>query len=212
MALVVGTNAGFVTVAPTANPSVTQDSVIDFRALAFKVTSPAGATKVTEIGWWCNTATQAANFEVGIYDNNAGEPGDLIGVLGTNAKGTTTGWKVATGLDITISAETIYWLAVQLDDTSTSTWMGSKFDAAEEFDRKYSQTTLTNPWGETDDSSTQILGIYAVYEEAATGTNAQINIGDAWKSVDAVKINIGDVWKVVEGMQVNIGDVWKTIF
>ena len=45
-----------------------------------------------------------------------------------------------------------------------------------------------------------------------TGTNMQVNIGDAWKSVDAVKINIGDVWKVVEGMQVNIGDVWKTIF
>ena len=54
--------------------------------------------------------------------------------------------------------------------------------------------------------------IYCVLEEAAGGTNIQINIGDAWKSVNAMKINIGDVWKDVAGAQVNIGDAWKTIF
>jgi hypothetical protein len=51
-----------------------------------------------------------------------------------------------------------------------------------------------------------------VYYTEVTGTNAQINIGDAWKSVDAMKINIGDAWKDVAGAQINIGDVWKTIF
>jgi len=44
------------------------------------------------------------------------------------------------------------------------------------------------------------------------GTNCQINIGDAWKSVEAMQINIGDTWKAVEGAQINIGDAWKTIF
>lgn len=50
------------------------------------------------------------------------------------------------------------------------------------------------------------------YPFSATGTNIQINIGDEWKTVDAIQINIGDSWKAVAGMQVNIGDSWKTIF
>ena len=44
------------------------------------------------------------------------------------------------------------------------------------------------------------------------GTNMQINIGDAWKSVAGMQINIGDAWKSVAGMQINIGDAWKTVF
>ena len=48
--------------------------------------------------------------------------------------------------------------------------------------------------------------------QAAAGTDAQINIGDAWKAIAAMQINIGDSWKAVEGMQINIGDAWKEIF
>ena len=55
------------------------------------------------------------------------------------------------------------------------------------------------------------MRITAYYAEG-TGTNTQINIGDAWKEIAGVQINIGDVWKTVEGMQINIGDAWKTIF
>lgn len=44
------------------------------------------------------------------------------------------------------------------------------------------------------------------------GTNAQLNIGDAWKAMPGMQINIGDTWKEVEGAQVNIGDAWKEIF
>ena len=54
--------------------------------------------------------------------------------------------------------------------------------------------------------------ITVYYTEAAGGTNMQVNIGDVWKEVPAVKINIGDVWKDVAGAQVNIGNAWKTIF
>ncbi len=45
-----------------------------------------------------------------------------------------------------------------------------------------------------------------------TGTNTQINIGDAWKEIVGIQINIGDAWKPVAGAQINIGDAWKTIF
>jgi len=46
----------------------------------------------------------------------------------------------------------------------------------------------------------------------ATGTDFQINIGDAWKAVPAMQINIGDAWKEVDGAQINIGDAWKSLF
>jgi len=49
-------------------------------------------------------------------------------------------------------------------------------------------------------------------EETGTGTNTQINIGDSWKAISAMKINIGDTWKDVASAKINIGDAWKTIF
>lgn len=48
------------------------------------------------------------------------------------------------------------------------------------------------------------------YTEAPTQI-MKINIGDSWKTVNAVKINIGDSWKDVVGIQQNIGDIWKTV-
>lgn len=54
--------------------------------------------------------------------------------------------------------------------------------------------------------------ISGVYQEEASGTNSQINIGDAWKQISSIRINIGDSWKTVSSMRVNIGDSWKTIF
>jgi len=47
---------------------------------------------------------------------------------------------------------------------------------------------------------------------AATGTNMQINIGDSFKEVEALKINIGDEWKNVIAVKQNIGDEWKDVF
>lgn len=47
---------------------------------------------------------------------------------------------------------------------------------------------------------------------ASIGTNFQVNIGDAWKTVDAMKINIGDTWKDVAAVKINIGDTWRDVF
>lgn len=43
-------------------------------------------------------------------------------------------------------------------------------------------------------------------------TNMQINIGDVWKEVDALKINIGDVWKEVASAKIQVNDLWKEVF
>jgi len=214
MALVLGTNCGFVTEAPTGATTAGNKVIVDGKSAAIKHTSPVGAVKVIEIGWYANDATQEANFEVGIYADNEGNPGAVVGSLSqTNAKGTTTGWKRVTGLNIDITEETDYWLAVQLDETSTDTNTGFELWGGVGFRRKNTQTTLPSPWGSSDTSSDNYrASIYALVESTSTGTNCQVNIDDTWKEVPAMKVNIGDTWKEVAAVKTNIGDSWKEVF
>ena len=78
--------------------------------------------------------------------------------------------------------------------------------------RKEATASSENPgtFGITDTIS-WIACTVAVHPTAA-GTNAQINIGDAFKTIDAAKVNIADSWKAVAAMWVNDGDSWKSIF
>lgn len=171
MALVVGTNAGFVTVAPSVDPGAFNFD-FDTRANAFKDTSPATAVKVTEIGVYTGTATEAANIDLAVYTHNAGDDNPEAKIAGgaTIAKGTTAGWKVASGLNITISSSTVYWIAAQCDNTATGTSLDGVNDAGERADWKTGQTELTDPWGSSSVQVGRILAIYAVWEAAGTTT------------------------------------------
>lgn len=143
---------------------------IDLDAWAFRAESPAGAVKITEIGWWSSDVTEEANFEVGIYEHNIGDdnPEALVEKADTNAKGTGTGWKRVTGLDITITPETVYWLAVQVDNTATPTKIDLSPDAGEKADNNGAKTTLEDPWGVSDATYGQLVAVYAVYGEEAS--------------------------------------------
>lgn len=168
-AIVEGTNAGFVTSAPTDDPSGADVDAVDNYAYGLRFTSPAATVTVTEIGWWCDNATEEANFEVGIYSHDAANerPNVLLASNKTNAKGTTAGWKTST-VSYTLSASTIYWLAVQLDDTTTTTNFDYTSDVSYKRDRKSSgTTTLPDPtWGLTASTRNYIYAIYAVYTAA----------------------------------------------
>jgi len=213
MALVLGTNSGFVAEAPVADPNEDWGrATVDSFSNATMDTSPASAVKITEIGWWCYNATEEANFEVGLYsDAENGEPETRLFVEDTNAKGTTAGWKRVT-VDWEISGSTNYWLAVQCDNVATSTRIDAFWNAKGRA-RLNAQTSLISDWGTSDYTDPDgMLAIYAVYETAATGTNFQVNVGDSWKEVPGIAVNIGDTWKDVDAIQVNIGDTWKEAF
>ncbi len=191
-AVVIGTNAGFVTVAPTGDPAASTGTV-DNSANAQKDIAPTGAVRVTEIGWWADTATEAANFEVGIYtDEGAQEPENLLsGESRTNAKGTTIGWKRVTGLDISITAGTAYWITFQLDNTATAT--KTSFQSSSERGAYKPSSTLPSSWGTSTNTYTGTESIYAVWEEGEappTYSDNQTNNTEAGKStVFAIKYN-----------------------
>lgn len=213
MVVVLGTSSGFVTAAPTANPAGAP-AVIDGWSSVTHDTSPATAAKITEIGWWCDTASEEANFEVALYaaDGASGVAGTRLYVSATNAKGTTAGWKRVT-VDWTITGSTAYWLAVQCGAVDTITYIDAKTTDGTGYDR-VAQSTLNDPYGGGAPADADgMMAIYVLWESGEVGgTNCQINIGDSFKTISGIQINIGDAWKPVTSAKINIGDSWKTVF
>ena len=172
MALVEGTNCGFVATAPTSDPEGTGTIFIEGAANAMKFVSPVGATKVIEMGYYQpSNSFQTRDSQFGIYSHNAGDnnPEDLLGSSGDVSMDTTLGWKVSGVLDIAITGETIYWVAIQHDSEIVGRQVDFRADGAYKRDLKTSQTSLPDPWGTTSGTAGHLMAIYAVYEVAAAG-------------------------------------------
>jgi hypothetical protein len=169
MPVMLGTNSGFVKIAPTADP-VGGDATLNARAVVTSYHNSGAAVRIIEMGWYTGVATEEANFEIGLYAADGiivpGEAGTLLFSSTVNAKGTTIGWKRVTGLDWAISPNTYYWFGLQLDDTvSTSAVDRSLLGGGRGLDILTSQTALPNPFGGEDISNPgQIYAVYAVYQ------------------------------------------------
>jgi len=170
MALVKGTNCGFVTSAPTSDPNERTING-EGQAIANKDTSPATAAKITEIGWWLDNNLVGTNYDVGIYswDTDNDKPDELIGVI-RNQSVSGPGWEVVE-VDIDIEASTPYGIAIQIDTSGIgSVDINYSYLSGEVRHIKTSQTALTDPWGTTSTTSTAWRAIYAVWE-VASATN-----------------------------------------
>lgn len=172
MALSLGTNAGFVSVAPTTDPSGDGVVTATSRGNVTKDTSPSNAGKIIEVGWWCDNATTAADFEVGLYAADGGtvpgEAGTRLFVSTGHAKGTTSGWKTVT-VDWTISGNTPYWLGVALGSTSPNTDIDRQSSGGAGYDNRTSTSTLPDPFGGGALSDADgIAAIYAVWQAASS--------------------------------------------
>jgi len=174
MAVVLGTNSGFVTVAPTADPAGNTLNADNTRSVS-RDTSPSTVAKIIEMGWWCDDATEEANFEVGLYAADGtvvpGEAGTRLFVAAVNAKGTTAGWKSVV-VDWPISPSTSYWLGMQLDDTATLTTTDAATSGGLGRDTVGSSTSLPNPFGGgTLSSDVGAVSIYALWQTASGPAN-----------------------------------------
>jgi hypothetical protein len=173
MALELGTNCGLVSSAPIDNPAE-YEYVIDGRIFVMRDVIPATAVKIVEIGWWCNSASEEANFEVGLYDDDGGvvpgEAGTLLYSDTTNAKGTDAGWKrVTVDWDVIALQSTNVWLAVQLDATASNTDTDWDYEGGSGIDTK-TESSLVSPLnGGSLIDSDALFAIYAVWEAAGGG-------------------------------------------
>ena len=215
MVVDLGTNAGFVSSTPSADPAGTA-AAWGIMILGQKDTSPAGNNRVTEIGFYQDKSIEVSvDYDVAIYDHDSinDKPDDIIGSSTGNALITSAkAWNVVTGLNISLTASTAYWVVARIDDDPNTLINYSSDSGSREMDGPMG-SSLPDPWNNVGDAYDDYsYAMFAKYESVDVGTG--INIGDSWKAVDitAMQINIGDTWKAVAGMQVNIGDVWKEIF
>jgi len=172
MAVVIGTNSGFCSAAPTADPAGAVTRLItntaNGYATATKHVAPSGRNYVTEIGWYLETTgISSVNFEVGIYTHNAGSNvplGLIAGASIVNNSGTAEGWKVVSGLSVAITPGTTYWLAVQCDVNATgdgyiySEWNGSAY----RHNYGLGVTALPASWSGGTNQSSYAAAIYAL--------------------------------------------------
>jgi hypothetical protein len=210
MALTLGTNCGFVSSAPSTDPAGSSFNIGGYAA-AVKHVSPTGNYKVIEIGWYRNsTSGSARDMQVAIFTDSSG-PSVQVGSTSEASFTDSIGWKKISSLNISLNSATNYWIAVQVDNDGGYCDYASSGGSGFIKEGSGTLTDMPSSWGSVDEPTGK-CAIYALVEEVATGTNAQVNIGDVWKSISAMQINIGDTWKPVAGAKVNIGDVWKTIF
>jgi len=166
-ALVLGTDCGFVTSAPIADPNGDAAYPVATRSTAMFVTSPSTAVKVTEIGWWAEDDNAEGNFEVGIYtDDGNDEPELSVFIDDTNTKTTGTGWKTVT-TDWDIDSSTNYWLAVQCDVLDQD-GIG-QYSSASKTVNILNDDELPSDWGTSSTkSASRFFAIYAVWETDTT--------------------------------------------
>jgi hypothetical protein len=171
MGLIEGTNCGFCLVAPVDDPAEANRGPCDNYAVAGKFVAPADAASISEIGWWCDSASEAADFEVGIYahDDVNNRPGALLASAAAAAKGTTAGWKKSS-VAYDLTGGTTYWLGIQVDDTATQTSIDYLENAAQKYDYKGTpMTALPSPWAASNGTFGRYISIYAVYVAAGGG-------------------------------------------
>lgn len=213
MALTLGTNCGFVTVSPTGDPSATQETVARMSCIT-KHTVPTGYNKITEVGWWVNTNTAGGtNFEVALYADSSGTPGNRLYYDDTQSY-SGTGWKSNSTLDWDVTAGTTYWIAVLPDYGTTSTGITSDISASggQGYQQKFSTSALPTSWSspwKTDADG--MMACYALVTSVSNGPTPKVSIAGSWKNVSLSKISIAGSWKDITTMKVSIAGSWKTI-
>lgn len=212
MGLTKGTNCGFCSSAPAADPATGAEFSMDNYSRAVLDVSPADSDlTITEIGWWASNATAEANFEVGIYTDDSGADA-LVSKDDTNAKGTTSGWKPVTGLNISISSSTNYWIAVQCD-TSTNSACDTEALSGGSYEFKGISPTLTDPFAGNSGSANNYMAIYAVYSSGSAGGTGQfINVDDAFRELQEVYANVDDALRQINETWINKDDTWRKLF
>jgi len=176
MALIKGVNCGFVTTAPTADPTET-GVVVDRLAMALKDTSPVGNNRITEIGWYqSNPGNDATGYGCGIYSHDAvnDRPDALIEqAIGQAVMPNLAGWYSYTGLAIDIVGNTPYWIAVIVTDTANpnnTDYVNAVGERCCSKPRPFG--SFPNPWGKSEEELARLVAFYAKYEAVGSPPSA----------------------------------------
>jgi hypothetical protein len=170
MALILNDNCGMVESAPSADPNTGNVVQISTYIRGQRITIPATATKITEVGWWCDNATEEANFEVGLYTDFDNIPVSAIYRNQTNAKGTTAGWKTATvDWNVVSYQSATMWALMQCDETATVSNIDRQSLEGELYYYESEVSTLPETIAPGGGTFGNILALYVLWEAGGGG-------------------------------------------
>jgi len=169
MAIIKGTNAGFVTAAPSGDPAASA-TVLENIAWGLKDTCPADVDIITQVGWYCSLDSGEVDYEVGLYSHDSGnnEPDALLSSSTGHTKANgATGWQIVSGLSWSVTPGTIYWIGLQVDNILGST-ATDYANGQTKYARKLAASSLPDPFNAFD-TADKILSVYALVELSGGG-------------------------------------------
>lgn len=169
MAVVLGTNAGFVTVAPTSNP-VDTNLAQDGACRATKHTCPADVDVVTEVGFWIDSGSTGAAYSVALYSHDSGS--NTANALLYSSTGHTTSvgsgnWETVTGLSWSVTPGAVYWICVIMENRTPNVNTDYCTTGGRTGIRVGLHLSLPDPFASVSDTD-YIMAFYAKVESSVT--------------------------------------------
>lgn len=195
MAVVLGTNAGFVTTAPTADPGGSNLGV-DASSRCTKDTCPADVSIITEVGWYQGSFDNTGSYAVGLYSHNSGSnTANALLESSTGHTMTGMGWQVVSGLNWSVTPGTVYWLATAIPNTTPNVTMDYVNTGGRTgINVAGAGVSLPDPFASASDTD-YILALYAKVEsgsqEYAEGTKTVTAAGIVSLATDTVAVTEG---------------------
>jgi len=189
-AIVLGVSSGFVTSTPVDDPGGSS-TVLDTSRTMVSGDTTTDAMTIIEMGWWRgDSALEDASFEVGIYEDDNGVPGDLLYFSSTSSTSSKLTWNVINGLSWPLLASTKYWLAIWVNETGTNIGPDVASSGGQGRDWSGGSAKFPNPYnGGALSDSDAMYSIYAVWSDEEADTtkptylNNQTNTTEAGESV-----------------------------
>jgi hypothetical protein len=169
VAIVLGTNVGFVATRPTVSPAAANGDATLSR-WALKHTSPAGSNNLVELGWHVRYFDAADTFRMALYAHDAANdrPGALLALTAADIAVTSENWFYGAA-SYALAASTVYWMALLRANPSRSEVGWDDLTGARvAID---SVTSLSDPWGSSSEQYGDVgVALYARYEPAGGGS------------------------------------------
>jgi uncharacterized repeat protein (TIGR02543 family) len=192
MAVVKGVNAGFVLVEPTADPDANVQDSASFVQAGIDV-APAGATASKKVGFYMQNSPSGGTYRIGIYADNAGACGALLGFVDTTSL--VQGWN-RQALVIDLTPGLAYHPAVHLNNTDV---MNTEYSdsATEDNPFRGGLSALPDPFGTPGFTLPRTPAIYIQYEgdptyameyDANGGTGSQTDASSPYAEDDTVTV------------------------
>ncbi len=165
-----GTNCGFVTSAPSADPNTGVTEITDAKAVALKDTTPSDVTGITEIGFWLDSATiqTGEDWTIALFNHDAGndEPNVRLFVgTPTDINNQVEVWKSESGVGFSPDASTTYWIAEHITSMTGTANVDIESSAGDRYSEDPS-ASMPSPWGVATNTDDFLVAIYAVVSVA----------------------------------------------